>query len=326
VTGGNAATHAPALSVVVPVYGCADCLEALCARVAAALAGTDYELVLVDDRSEDGAWSLVADLATRYPIAAIRLSRNFGQQAAITAGLAEARGPWVVVMDCDLQDRPEELPRLIAKAAEGYDVVFGRRTSRRHSRFRRSMSRLYFALLNTSLRTDLAGEFGSFSILSRKVVDAYLTLGDTSRHYVFIVQWLGFEQTAIDVDHAERHSGRSSYSLRRLMRHALDGVLFQTTVLLQWIVYLGFALAVLGMALAAVLVGIAVFSTPPPGWTSLAVLILLIGGFIIISTGVAGLYVGKIFDQVKGRPLFVVDERIGRGPVTQSGPASSPDP
>ena len=302
------------LSVVVPVYGCAGCLPHLCERLAQTLNDIHYELVLVDDRSPDGAWEVLVELAADHPIRGIRLSRNFGQHAAITAGLAEATGSWIVVMDCDLQDRPEEVPRLLEKAREGYDVVLARRRSRHHSGFRRWAARAYFRLLNALMNARLEGDYGSFSILSRKVADAYLTLGDTSRHYLFILSWLGFEHASIDVEQAKRHSGRSSYSLSRLLRHAVDGIVFQTTVLLQWIVYLGFAISLVGIALAVALSSLAFFATPPPGWTSLAVLILLIGGFIIISTGIAGLYIGKIFDQVKGRPLYVIDRRLDDSP------------
>jgi dolichol-phosphate mannosyltransferase len=298
------------LSVVIPVYGCAGCISQLCRQVSEEIGDKHYELILVDDRSPDGAWSVICDLTRVYPIRAIRLSRNFGQHAAITAGLAEAAGVWTVVMDCDLQDRPEELPRLLEAAREGHDIVFARRKARRHSWYRRWAARLYVRLVSMLTGSRIEGEYGTYSILSRKVVDAYLTLGDTSRHYLFILNWLGFDSTSIDVDHGERKEGKSAYNFRRLLRHALDGLVFQTTVLLQWIVYAGFAVALGGVALAVVLISLSVLSTPPPGWTSLAVLILLIGGFIIISTGVAGLYIGKIFDQVKGRPLYVIDERF----------------
>jgi polyisoprenyl-phosphate glycosyltransferase len=298
------------LSIVVPVYGCAGCLPDLCRRVAAAVGELSYELVLIDDRSPDGAWPVILELASSYPVKAARLSRNFGQHAAITAGLAESTGEWVVVMDCDLQDRPEEIPRLLAAARGGYEVVFARRTQRRDSAFRRWAARLYMRMLKLLTGSRIEGQYGTFSVLSRKVVAAYLTLRDTSRHYLFIVGWLGFETTSIDVTHAERAEGESGYTFRKLVRHAVDGLVFQTTVLLRWIVYAGFAVALGGLVLAAVLVAVAVFSTPPPGWTSLAVLVLLVGGFIIISTGVAGLYIGKIFEQVKGRPLYIVDERI----------------
>jgi polyisoprenyl-phosphate glycosyltransferase len=302
------------LSVVVAVYGCVDCLRALHERLVRSLAELveSFELVFVDDASPDGCWDLLAALATEDPhVRAVRLSRNFGQHAAITAGLAHSRGRKIVVMDCDLQDQPEEIPRLYQVAQEGYDIVFGRRKRRTDSVFRRVAARAYFWLINRLVGTGIDGGYGSFSIISDRVRDAYLSVGDQGRHYLFILYWLGFKQTAVDVKHAPRAAGQSSYTLGKLIRHAVDGVFFQTTVLLRWIVYFGFLVAVIGVMLAGVFVGIAIFGDPPPGWTSLAVLILVVGGFMIMSTGVAGLYIGKIFDQVRGRPLYVVAEKIG---------------
>jgi polyisoprenyl-phosphate glycosyltransferase len=304
------------LSVVVAVYGCDSCLGELHSRLTGALGeiASTYEVVYVDDRSPDGSWRFLVDLAGRDEhVRLVRLSRNFGQHAAITAGLAESSGRWTVVMDCDLQDPPEQIARLYERALEGYDVVFARRKRRRDSLFRRTGARLYFWLMNRLLGTRIDGELGSFSILSVQVRDAYLSVGDRSRHYLSILFWLGFEHTSIDVEHAPRHSGKSSYTLGRLLMHAADGLFFQTTVLLRWIVYLGFAVALMGALLAVFFILIFIVSEPYPGWTSLAVLLLLVGGFIIMSTGVAGLYIGKIFEQVKGRPLYVVDERVGVG-------------
>jgi dolichol-phosphate mannosyltransferase len=302
------------LSVVIPVYRCRPCLTALKARLSAALAeiGTSYEVIFVDDRSPDGAWETIREIARSDPhVRAIRLSRNFGQHAAITAGLARARGRWTVVMDCDLQDPPESIPYLYAKAREGFDIVFARRVSRRHGVFRKLGARLYFWALGVFFGRKLDGEYGTFSIVSRKVVDAYLELRDSNRHYLFILNWLGFESAAIDVEHRERYEGKSSYTLSRLVQHAIDGLVFQTTKLLTWIVYAGFAVALAGVLLAGYFVYSALANHPYPGWTSLAVLQLLLSGFIILSLGVAGLYVGKIFVEVKERPLYVIDEELG---------------
>ena len=303
------------LSVVVPVYQCAECLTALHERLRASLEAitASYEIILVDDRSPDSSWQVMLQLAQADgAIRLIRLSRNFGQHAAITAGLAESRGRWVVVMDCDLQDPPEEIPRLQREAAKGFDIVFARRKSRKHSVVRRLGARAYTGLMNRFIGTRIDGEYGSFSIIGSAVRDAYLAVGDRGRHYLLILHWLGFEHTAIDVEHAPRLAGRSSYGLARLVQHAVDGIFFQTTVLLRWIIYLGFAVASLGVLLAAFFTVIFLVADPYPGWTSLAVLILLVGGFIIMSTGVMGLYVGKIFDQVRDRPLYVVAERVGQ--------------
>jgi dolichol-phosphate mannosyltransferase len=306
----------PDVSVVVPVYGCAGCLEVLHARVHAAVTGcgASYEIVFVDDRSPDDAWTSLRSLCAQYPaVRAFRLSRNFGQHAAITAGLAQARGRWVVVMDCDLQDPPEEIPVLLHRAREGFDVVFARRKEKKHSLYRRLSARMYFALMNVFNRSRLVGEYGCFSLVSRRVVDAVLTLGDRERHYLLILHWLGFATSEIQYEHAHRHSGASSYTLRRLVQHALSGMLFQTTVLLRWIVYLGFSVSIAGALLAGWFVFQYFVHNVLPGYTSLAVLILVIGGFIIISTGITGLYIGRIFEQVKQRPLYVIDRTIEEG-------------
>jgi glycosyltransferase involved in cell wall biosynthesis len=300
-----------ALSVVVPVYGCAGCLYALHERVTAAIETItpDFEIVLVEDRGDDGSWEVIEQLvAGDARVRGFRLSRNFGQHAAITAGLEQAKGQWTVVMDCDLQDPPEEIPRLYAKATEGYDVVFGLRREKPGALPRRLLARAYFRALKTFAGSQFEGQWGTFSILSGKVVRAFLQFRDNDRHYLMILHWLGFRTAAVEYQPAERFAGRSSYSFRRLLKHAADGMFFQTTVLLRWIVYLGFALAIAG-AMTAVYLAVARLSNSfYPGWTSIAVFTLLIGGFIIISTGITGLYIGKVFEQVKGRPLFLIDE------------------
>jgi glycosyltransferase involved in cell wall biosynthesis len=298
------------LSVVIPVYNCAGSLESLHARLTTSLAEVtpDYEIVLVDDRSTDEAWDILRDLAGRDPhLKVVRLSRNFGQHAAITAGLTRSTGAWTVVMDCDLQEPPEEIPRLYAKAQEGYEIVRAVRNDRKHSAFRRASATLYRRML--SERADEI-EFSTLSIISRKVVDTFLLLRDRDREYQLVLDWLGFDQASISFTHGERHGSPSTYGPRELIRVALDGMFFRTTVLLHWIVYAGFAIAALGGVMAAYLVYSRYVSETPPGYTSIAVLLLLLSGFIIIALGVVGLYIGRIFDQVRARPLFVVDEQI----------------
>jgi glycosyltransferase involved in cell wall biosynthesis len=306
------------LSVVVPVYGCAGCLDELHRRLVASLRDVtdDYELVFVDDCAPDGAWAVLERLRVADPrVRGLRLSRNFGQHAAITAGLEASCGRWVVVMDCDLQDPPEAIGLLYETALQGgYEIVFGRRRARATAPWRALAARMYFRLLNLFTGSRIDGDYGSFSILSSKVVDAFLRVGDHDRHYLLILHWLGFAHTAVDYDHAPRPFGESSYSLGGLLRHAIDGVLFQTTTFLRWIVYLGFGVSAAGAAIAAYLVVAKVTGTAAPGWTSLAVFTLTIGGFIIVSTGTTGLYVGKVFDQVKQRPLYVVDRTLDDAP------------
>ena len=282
-----------------------------------------YELIFVDDRSPDGAWQILRELTVADShVRALRLSRNFGQQAAITAGIGAGRGSWTLVMDCDLQDPPEFVADLYAKAQEGFDIVLGRRKEKKHSFFRLLAARLYFRFLRLFLGVHISGEYGSFSIIAAKVREAFLRVPDRDRHYLPILLWLGFNRASVDYEHGERHAGTSSYSLRSLVRLAVEGVFFQTASLLRWIVYLGFCVALAGALLAVALVVLAIVVNPPPGWTSLAVLTLLVGGFIIVSTGVTGLYIGKIFQQVKNRPLFLIDEELGRaeGAWATTGP------
>ncbi len=301
-------TDQPQLSVVIPVYGCADCLVALHDRLTRTISQLTvrYELVFIDDRSQDDGWEVLKRLArTDGHVRALRLSRNFGQDAAITAGLTEARGEWAVVMDCDLQEAPEDIPRLWAAAREGYAVVRTVRRSWRHSRFRRWTSRTYRRL---TFESNVREDRSNLSLLSRSVIDAFLSLRDRDREYTIALDWLGFDFATVEIEHHDRHAGKSGYTLQRLIRVALDGMFFRSTVLLRLVVLLGFLIAASGLALAVFEVA-AYLVDPEPvaGYTSLAVLLLVLCGFIIVSVGVVGLYVGRIFEQVKERPLFVIE-------------------
>ena len=307
------------LSVVIPVYGCDSCLRELHRRLRAATAelAPDAELVFVDDRSPDGSWEILRDIAHQDPrVRALRLSRNFGQHAAITAGLEAAGGRWIVVMDCDLQDPPEVIPRLYAKAQEGYDVVLARRTRRRQNWFRRVTGSAYYRVRNALVKSDMYVNYSQFSLISRRVANPFLKLRDRDRQYLLIVRWLGFERGEIEVEQRERYAGRSSYRLGTLIRVAVDGMFFQSTVLLRWIIYVGFLLAAGGVALAAYATIVFALGRPHPDWLAVSMAALLLPGFIVISTGVTGLYVGKIFNQVKGRPLYVVDTEVSDGAET----------
>ncbi|HEV3230140.1 MAG TPA: glycosyltransferase family 2 protein [Solirubrobacteraceae bacterium] len=317
------------LSVVIPVYGCADCLRALHRRLHDTLGSlaSSYEIVFVDDRSPDGAWETLRELAAADPaVKALRLSRNFGQHAAITAGLANSDGRFTAVMDCDLQDPPEELARLYAKAREGYDVVLTRRPRRRQPILRRLSGSAYFRVRRALVGGSLENNMPNLSLLTRQVVDAFLTMRDRDRQYLLIVEWLGFRQAIVDVEQDERYAGRSSYGVGTLLRVAIDGIFFQSTALLRWVVYAGFVIALLGLGLVAYAVIVLIAGRDLPQWTALPMLILLLTGFLTIAGGVTGLYVGKIFEQVKGRPLYVVDTRtdegVARGVAHELGQAS----
>jgi polyisoprenyl-phosphate glycosyltransferase len=318
----NLAQSMVELSVVVPVYRCETCLRPLYERLRKSVGEvTDsWELIFIDDRSPDSAWSTLVELAGRDPrVRAVRLSRNFGQHAAITAGLAKSTGRWTAVLDCDLQDPPEQIPRFYAKAQEGFDVVMSRRSRRRQSGLRRIGGYLYTRLRNALLSIDVDTNLSTLSVLSRDVVDAFLKVGDRDRHFVLILHWLGFERITLEIPHAERESGESSYTLRGLLRMGLDGMFFQTTKLLRWIVYAGLGVAMMSFLLAVAIVLFYIVANPLPGWTSLVLLILGLAGILLISMGVTSLYIGRIFEQVKDRPLYVVDAELSGG----SGAAGS---
>jgi glycosyltransferase involved in cell wall biosynthesis len=307
------------LSVVIPVYCCAKCLKSLHARLVAVLEPItpDFEIILVNDASPDDSWSIMSALAIEDPrVKAVGLSRNFGQHPAITAGLAEARGRWAVVMDCDLQDPPEELPRLWAKGQEGYEVVFAKRKREHHSLYRVFMARVYNGLLNRFTPFAIDPGFGSFSLIARPVIDAYLSINNHGQHYLFMLHWLGFRSTHIEYVQAERgDQGESSYTLAHLVRFALEGLFLQTTQLLRWIVYFGFLCVGLGV-LGGMLLTYKYFTMSiQPGWTSLVALLLAVGGVMTISLGIVALYVGRIFEQVQGRPHFVVARRSAPNPT-----------
>jgi len=313
-----AETNDVEISVVVPVFGCAGCLEALHERLSLVLSSLNvpHEIVLVDDCGNDGSWNVIESIAARDPkVHGLLLSRNYGQQLAITAGLTQARGRRIVVMDCDLQEPPEEIPRLYEKALEGFDIVYARRAGKTHGVFRIVVSRTYNALLRSLSNLDIDPGYGALSMISRQVRDAFLLFSERDRHYLHVLKWLGFRSGEIVYQHKPRHAGRSSYSIVKLISLAFDGLFFQTTNLLRWIVYAGFGLAFAGLLFACVLVYIRIFVGGVAGWTSLMVLLLVLSGLLMTSIGVCGLYLGKIFEQVKGRPLFVVrkmtSEEIG---------------
>jgi dolichol-phosphate mannosyltransferase len=305
---------APAISVVTPVYCCASCLRELCRRLGETLSkiADDYEIVLIDDASPDGAWNVMRELcAADARIKAIGLSRNFGQHYAIAAGLEHATGEWIVVMDCDLQDRPEEIAALYAKAREGNDIVFAEREVRSDGWFKRNASRAFIALLNWLSGANYDYRTANFGIYSRAVVDAVRSMGDRSRFFPVMVRWTGFRSTSIAVQHDARGEGKSAYSLRKRLRLALDVILSSSDKPLRLV-------AALGIVVSLGALGTTVYSlvrylhgdVTVAGYTSLIASMWLIAGVVLFCMGIIGLYVGRVFESVKFRPTFLVRERI----------------
>ena len=302
------------VSVIVPVYKGEAFLAELHRRVRESLAAIpgDHELILVEDCGGDGSWAGIRRMAEEDPfVRGIQFSRNFGQHAGITAGLDLARGAWVVVMDCDLQDRPEEIPRLYAKAMEGFDVVVARRGQRKDSWLKKTTSKLFYRCFSYLAGLRMDAEVGNFRIISRKVVDSLTTMRERTRFFGGLVEWAGFSSAAINVEHAARAAGESTYTFRKLVALATEIIIAYSDKPLWMAIRFGFAISGLSVLGAAYIVYHALrFGSPVMGWSSLVVSLYFLGGIIISILGVLGVYLGKVFEEVKGRPIYIVANRV----------------
>ena len=264
---------------------------------------------MVNDASPDDPWPVIQKLASEdQRVKGINLSRNFGQHYAITAGLEYALGDWVVVMDCDLQDQPEEILKLYNKAQEGYDMVIGLRAKRKDSNFKKLGSKLFYKLFTYFTGATIDNRMGNFGIYAQKVIRSISLFKEQNRSFGLFALWVGFRRIEIDIEHASRSTGKSSYTLRRLIRLAMDSIIAHSNKLLRLTIMLGFVISFSSIFYALILiVKYILFFTPVAGWTSLMVSLFLSTGMIIGSIGVVGLYIGKIFDELKGRPLYIID-------------------
>jgi len=298
------------ISVVTPVYRAEGCLEELYRRLVAALSGItrDFEIIMVEDCGGDRSWEIIRELARRDArVKGIQFSRNFGQHYGITAGLDHCDGDWVVVMDCDLQDRPEEIPRLYARAREGYDVVLANRGHRADGPVKRLSSWLFYRIFSWLADTEFDGRSGNFCIVSRKVVASLRQMREQLRFFGGQVRWMGFPTTAIEVRHDERYAGPSTYTFAKLLRLAAETIIAYSDKPLRLAVRFGFLLAFLAFCYGVtIIVRAALYGSPITGWASLIVSIYFIGGIIIAILGVLGIYLGKTFDEAKKRPLYIV--------------------
>lgn len=309
----------PFLSVVTPVYKAEACLDELCRRLVAALESISprFEIIMVEDASPDGSWAAIARIAAAEPrCRGIRLARNFGQHYAITAGLEHAAGEWIVVMDCDLQDQPEEIGKLCRAAQEGgFDVVFGRRLRRRDPWFKRMSSKTFYAVYNYFTDSRFDNTVANFSISRRPVIGEFLRMREHNRSFPLFIRWLGFSVGYVDVAHAERFAGKTSYTLRKLLLLSAESILSQSNKPLHLSIALGLLLAAGAFLVALYFTGKYFLSgVPVTGWTSTMVSLWFIGGILLANLGILGLYLGRVFNEVKNRPLYVVRQRIGFPP------------
>lgn len=311
----------PFFSVVIPVYGCAAALPELHRQLTVALASfaDTYQLILVNDCSPDNSWALIEELAaTDARVLGVNLSRNFGQHAAITAGLDRATGEWVVVMDCDLQDVPAEIPKLYAHARQhGLDVVFGRRANRQDAATKQWLGRSFYRLLAWFGGPVSDPTTGNFGVFHQRVVTALRQLREPTRAFPLQIRWLGFQQGALDVQHAARAHGRSSYRLGQLVRLAFGVVLTYSDKPLRLLVKLGALLVVGALAAAVWLAGRALLGYPDLLLTALLVSVWLLGGLGLTALGIVGLYVARVFEAAKNRPLYVVSQEVSKNPPRQ---------
>lgn len=298
------------ISIVIPVYKAEDCLEELYMRLKASLKNItdDFEILLVEDCGGDRSWPMIIDLAQRDArVKGMQFSRNFGQHYGITAGLDYCDGDWVVVMDCDLQDRPEEIPRLYWKALEGYDVVMAKRWRRNDPVIKRFTSWLFYKVFSYLADMDYDGQNGNFRIISRQVVNSFRSMRERLRFFGGLVAWMGFSTASIDVQHDERFAGCTSYTFRKLWKLASETVIAYSDKPLRLAIRFGFVISALAFAYGGYIVYLALaFGTPIMGWSSLIVSLYFLGGIIISILGILGVYLGNTFDEVKRRPLYII--------------------
>ncbi len=302
------------LSVVVPVFNEHEALPELRARLTQALASLGpYEIVIVDDGSTDSSWEVMCALAQEdRHLRLLRLSRNFGHQIAITAGLDAARGDAVVLMDADLQDPPELVPELVARWREGYDVVYAVRTEREgETRFKLWTASLFYKVIRRLARVDIPANAGDFRLLSRRAADALAGMPEQARFLRGMTSWIGFRQTGVTYRREARRTGETKYPTRKMLRFAADAITSFSSAPLRFVSRLGFIVVVFCVIYLVYTLYQRLFTNQTvPGWTSVIVLVLLIGGMQLLSLGIIGGYIARIFEEVKRRPLYLVGEVV----------------
>lgn len=305
---------APLISIVSPVYKAENIVDKLVEEITTHVGSitSDYEIILVEDGSPDDSWSKIEKNCQSNPrVKGIRLSRNFGQHYAISAGLKNALGDWIVVMDCDLQDKPSQIPKLYEKALEGYDLIYARRSTRKDGFLKRLSSRFFYALFSYLTGTKQDPSIANFGIYNRKVIQAILEMGDYIRFFPTMSQWVGFKRAYVDVDHGERDDGKSSYSFGKLLDLALNNIIAFSDKPLRLTVKLGLSISFIS-AIIGILYLYRYFSgeIEVQGFSSLIISIWFLSGMIIFILGIVGIYIGKTFEKVKERPIFIIKDKI----------------
>ena len=300
------------LSVVVPVLNEELNISELISRITqtATQITSNYEIIIIDDGSSDNSWSKIKrESLINNKIKGIKLSRNFGHHSAITAGLEKSNGDWIVVMDGDLQDQPEGISKLYNKTLEGFDIVFVSRQNRTEKIHYKILQKIFYKILNKLSGVDYNSSFANFSIVNRKVVDAYMSLPEQSRFYMTMINWLGFNKSFIFLDQGERKHGRPSYTFKKRVNLAIDILLSFSDTPLRLIIRFGLLTATISFFSMLYIVFIAIIKGfTSIGWASLMASVLFSTGIIVTSLGIVGAYVGKIFIETKKRPIYIISE------------------
>ena len=300
------------LSIVSPIYKGEKMLDELVRRITASVTPItdEYEIILVNDQSPDDSWNVIKRICKKDKhVKGVNLSRNFGQHYAISAGLSLVQGDWIVVLDCDLQDRPEEIPHLFAKAQEGYDIVYAQRQKRQDKFLKRLSSTVFHSVFDwlSGMKTDKS--IANFGIYSAQVIHEFNKMPERARSFGSLIDYLGFKRGYQPVVHAERAEGTSGYNFARLMKLAFDVMISNTNKPLKMAVETGFVMAFCSFVLAIYNVFAKFFGIiSVEGYTTTIFSIWFVGGILLMVMGVLGLYIDKIFDQVKGRQLFIIKE------------------
>ena len=299
------------LSVVAPIYNEEATIDEFYARTCAALDGVQFELVLVDDGSKDGSATALERLAENDPrVRVVFLSRNFGHQTALTAGLDHARGDAVVMLDADLQDPPELICTMLDRWRAGCDVVYAVREQRAgESRFKLSTAKWFYKLFDTLTQVELEHNSGDFRLLDRRALDALLSMRERNRFLRGMTVWVGYTQAAVAYKRDARYAGDTKYTLPKMIRFSLDAIVSFSDRPLQLATLLGFLISTLAFVAIPVVIVLRVVGSYLPGFSSITIAVLLLGGIQLIAIGIIGEYVGRIYDEVKGRPLYIVRSR-----------------
>lgn len=305
----------PLLSIVVPAHNEAENIPELYTRLSAVLGALDmpYEMVVVNDGSRDASLQMLRDLNARDPrLKVVNLARNFGHQVAISAGIDHARGDAVVMMDADLQDPPEVIPLFLDKWREGYQVVYGTRRERKENIFKRTAYSVFYRLLRQVSAVEIPLDAGDFSLIDRRVADVLKAMPERARFVRGLRSWSGFRQIGLEYPRSSRHSGDPKYTFSKLVKLALDGLLSFSVLPLRIATYMGLSIAALSfLAAAYYLTGRLLSDRAIPGFATTIIVVLFLGGVQLVTLGVVGEYVGRVYEEVKARPLYVVNDTIG---------------